>query len=65
LSLSPGRLADLSLERGADVDRVVDDVEFADLPVSAKRGHVDDIERRGSTGGGNRQSKWNQKLTVV
>jgi hypothetical protein len=44
-------VADLSLESGTDIDRVVDDVQLPDLPVTPKRGHVHDIEWCRRTGG--------------
>ena len=47
---TPRGSPDLLLKGWAHVDRVIDDVQFPDLPVGSKRGHVHDIERCRSTG---------------
>ena len=38
-------MSDVSLEGRADINRVVEDVQFPDLAVRRERGHVHDVER--------------------
>ena len=61
---TPGGAPDLGLEGWAHVDRVVDDVQLSDLPVGPELA-TSTTSNGAAAPEGKRQSKWNQKLTVV